>query len=58
MYIQPIKTGLKMGIEKYKFKGFSSFMETFHDDNSCRKFLEYLLWEGKPICPYCIKFIP
>jgi len=37
----------------YSFKGFSSFMETFYDDISCRKFLEYLLWEGKPTCPYC-----
>ncbi len=38
---------------RFVFKGLSSFLETFHDDNSCRKFLEYLLWEGKPICPYC-----
>ena len=32
----------------------TSFFDKFPDENSCRKYLEQLLWEkGKPTCPEC-----
>jgi len=40
--------------EKYTFKGFSSLLEALHTDIDCRKFLEHLLWKGKPYCPHCL----
>lgn len=30
-----------------------SFAENFPDEKSCRKYLEYKLWNGDPKCPYC-----
>ena len=39
--------------EDYNFKGFASFLETFKDDESCRKFLEYIFWQDKPVCSSC-----
>lgn len=37
----------------YNFKGFASFLETFKDDESCRKFLEHIFWQDKPVCSSC-----
>jgi len=28
-------------------------MQTFHDEKSCREFLEYLFWGNKPVCSSC-----
>jgi transposase-like protein len=37
----------------YVFNGLSSFLKTFNEEQTCREFLEYLRWEGQPICPLC-----
>jgi len=37
----------------YNFNGLSSFLQVFNDENTCREFLTYIRWEGKPFCPHC-----
>jgi len=37
----------------YIFNSLISFAKTFSEEQTCREFLEYLRWEGKPICPLC-----
>lgn len=28
-------------------------LEVLSDENKCREYLEYIRWEGKPVCPHC-----
>ena len=35
------------------FSSFAQMLEKLADETSCRKFLEYIRWEGKPVCPHC-----
>jgi transposase-like protein len=37
----------------YIFNDLSSFLEVFSTEKTCREFLEYIRWEGKPFCPHC-----
>lgn len=34
------------------FKSLVEFMQTFPDESSCMKYLEQILWDGKPISPF------
>lgn len=36
-----------------ELKSFIDLMRTFHDEKSCREFLEDIRWHGEPICPHC-----
>jgi transposase-like protein len=36
-----------------KFNSLSEFMFYFRDDETCRKHLEQVVWNGQPTCPYC-----
>jgi len=40
-------------LEKYNFRGLSSFTTTFHDEQTCREYLEYIFWSSKPVCSSC-----
>ena len=35
------------------FKNLIELSNYFQDENVCRKYLEKLLWDGKPVCPHC-----
>jgi transposase-like protein len=35
------------------FASFPDMLEMLSDENACRKYLENLLWNGKPVCPHC-----
>src|ERR1700744_4578352 len=35
------------------FKSFYEMLQVLPDDNACRLFLEYLHWNGTPVCPPC-----
>ena len=35
------------------FKSFYEMLQVLPDDNACRLFLEYLHWNGTPVCPHC-----
>ena len=34
-------------------KSFSQMLELLPTENSCREFLEYVLWNDVPVCPQC-----
>ncbi len=38
---------------KCKSEGLLSLVFKFNTDEKCRKFLEKVLWNDKPVCPYC-----
>ena len=38
---------------KTQFSSFAQMLELLPDENSCRKYLEHLRWNGKPVCPHC-----
>ena len=35
------------------FKNILEAQAYFHNEQVCREHLERLLWNGKPVCPYC-----
>src|SRR5574343_251276 len=40
-------------IEPKTFKTFAEMLDVFKDENTCRNYLEQLLWNGEPVCPHC-----
>lgn len=38
---------------KAKFDNFYQFAQQFSDNDKCRKYLETLRWNDKPVCPHC-----
>jgi len=38
------------------FDNIDNFVKYFSTEDRCRKYLEKLLWEGEPVCPFCGAF--
>ena len=38
---------------KANFNSFTDMLAKLPDDEACRRYLEQVLWEGKPTCPHC-----
>lgn len=36
-----------------KFANLIELSHNFTDEKACRKYIEKILWNGKPVCPYC-----
>jgi transposase-like protein len=36
-----------------KFKNLLELTKYFSDEETCRNYLAWIRWEGKPVCPYC-----
>jgi transposase-like protein len=51
--LNPKSTTSKETKKQTTFTSFSQMLELLPNNEACREFLEYVLWDGKPVCPHC-----
>lgn len=51
--VQTKTNTLRKAEKKTQFTSFAQMLQLLPDEKACREFLEYIKWNGAPICPHC-----